>query len=173
MARITVVCTGNINRSPFAGALLARALPDHEIASAGLIRSGMRTPDRMVRAAADYDIDLSTHVSSQLEAADIESSDLVLSMDRTHPVQIAAVSEAATANCFTVEEAIVRLGAAAELSDSLENQVSIAAQRPVSEFLAPRFPDIADPMGRSRRFHSKVTAHLVEAVERLAFALVP
>ncbi len=166
MARITVVCTGNINRSPFAAALLKRALPQHEITSAGLIGEGIRTPERMVRAAATYEIDLTTHVSTRLQPADVEGSALVLAMDKTHPVQIAAVSEAATANCFTIEEAIARL-AATGAADSLEAQVAIAADRPVAEFLAPRFREITDPMGRSRRAHAKVTAHLAESVQRL------
>ena len=162
MARITVVCTGNVNRSPFAAALLARAAPMHTVSSAGLTADGLRTPERMVQAAVAFDVDLAGHTSRLLTEDDVDSSDLVLCMDRSHPLQIAAISDAATRICFTLGEAVERL---ADSEGSLPERIDrAAAGRPVSEFLSPPFPEIADPMGRSRRTHRKIARDIASAV---------
>ena len=166
MARITVVCTGNINRSPFAAALLARAAPMHSVASAGLAADGLRTPERMVQAAAAFAVDLAAHSSRLLTEDDVETSDLILCMDRSHPLRIAAVSDVATRICFTLGEAVERL---ARIEGSLRDRIErAAAERPVAEFLSPPFPEIADPMGRSRRTHRKIARDIARTIEELA-----
>ena len=93
MALITVVCTGNINRSPFAAALLrARLDESYIVTSAGLTANGLIPPSSMLKAAKKAGVDLAQHRSRLLTAQDVDTSDLVLCMDRTHPIRIAAIA---------------------------------------------------------------------------------
>src|SRR5207249_10206820 len=64
-ASVLVICHGNICRSPFAAALLARELAPHGIpvTSAGVCGAGPPAPRDAVGAAAAHDIDLSCHRS--------------------------------------------------------------------------------------------------------------
>lgn len=79
--RILVVCTGNICRSPVAAALLARALPDKEIRSAGLgavVGSGVEPKARALAEAAGLDV--SHHEAQQLTLTMLSEADLILVM---------------------------------------------------------------------------------------------
>src|SRR5437879_8343582 len=60
-----VICHGNICRSPFAAALLARELAPYGIpvVSAGFIGAGRPAPPEALAAAAAHDVDLSCHRS--------------------------------------------------------------------------------------------------------------
>jgi protein-tyrosine phosphatase len=170
---ILVICTGNINRSPFAAALLRRELSDNwEVSSAGLTADGLEPPDRMVEAALAHDVDLRDHRSRLLSSADIDTADLVLCMDRTHPVPIASLNDAAVAKTFTMQEALARMAEASGASIP-ERVASATSDRPIAAFLAPRYPDVADPMGRRKRAYRAATAELASLVDRLVAVLEP
>ena len=88
MARVLMVCLGNICRSPLAeGILRAKArqlnLPI-EIDSCGTAGYHIgETPDpRSVEKAAEYDIDIRSLRGRQIEARDLERFDYILVMDR-------------------------------------------------------------------------------------------
>ena len=83
---IVFVCYGNICRSPYAAAALARALPDAlrgsvRISSAGLFGPGRPSPDVAVASAAARGIDLALHESRLLTAEDCEPDALILVME--------------------------------------------------------------------------------------------
>jgi len=80
---ILVVCHGNICRSPFAAALLQRALGPAGIRvhSAGFIGPNRPSPPEAVTAAARYGVNLSDHRSRVLTADLVRSTDLVAVMD--------------------------------------------------------------------------------------------
>jgi len=77
-ARLLAVCHGNICRSPFAAALLGRALAPFaiEVESAG-------APREAVTAAARRGVDLSEHRSRLLTADLAGAADLIMVMDPT------------------------------------------------------------------------------------------
>ncbi|HLV16883.1 MAG TPA: low molecular weight protein-tyrosine-phosphatase [Pseudomonas sp.] len=78
---ILVVCTGNICRSPVAGAMLRQALPDKQIGSAGLgalVGQGVAPQARSLAEAAGLDV--SGHQARQLTAEMLAVHDLVLVM---------------------------------------------------------------------------------------------
>jgi protein-tyrosine phosphatase len=84
---ILVLCRGNLCRSPFVAALLARRLAESpgapiEVRSAGLeTPGGEQLPERFARLLGRYGVRLDSHCSRGVSAADIASADLVLVMD--------------------------------------------------------------------------------------------
>ena len=88
--RILVVCQGNICRSPAAAALLARALPDHEISSAGLGALVDSDMDETMRAvAAEKELECPVHRGRMFSPELARESDLILVMERSQREQIA------------------------------------------------------------------------------------
>jgi protein-tyrosine phosphatase len=81
MDTVTVVCFGNLCRSPMAQAVLARALPRIGVQSAGLSAPSRGAPDPIaVRLMRERGYDISGHRAQQLQGAMVDSSDLVLVM---------------------------------------------------------------------------------------------
>jgi protein-tyrosine-phosphatase len=82
-AVVLVVCHGNICRSPFAAALLARDLAGRgvRVESAGFVGPDRSCPREAVTAAARRGVDLSAHRSALLMADSVRSADLIVVMD--------------------------------------------------------------------------------------------
>lgn len=73
--KIVFLCFGNINRSPYAAALLSQRLPGRSIESAGLYeRDGRVAAAPAFRAAAAIGLDLSSHRSRRLTTVDVPST---------------------------------------------------------------------------------------------------
>jgi predicted ATP-grasp superfamily ATP-dependent carboligase/protein-tyrosine-phosphatase len=81
--RVLFVCKGNIGRSPFAAAIAGRLLRDHQdIASAGFLQAGRRSPADAVAAAAAWQVDLTAHRSNVVSADLVRQSDVIFVFDR-------------------------------------------------------------------------------------------
>src|SRR2546429_6565096 len=83
---VLVICNGNIFRSPFAAAVLRRALELRglgrvRVDSAGFAGAGRPTPADAVAAAARRAIDLSRHASQLVMADVVRAADLIVVMD--------------------------------------------------------------------------------------------
>lgn len=80
---ILVVCHGNICRSPFGAALLARALGPEGVlvASAGFVSPGRGVPAEGSIAAARHGIDLSEHRSQLLTPVLVAEAEIIIVMD--------------------------------------------------------------------------------------------
>lgn len=84
--RILVLCIGNLCRSPFAERLLREKIPKDklkvEVYSRGTMaeRGASPSPDA-IEAAKKWGIDLSDHRSHPLDLCDINTSDIILTMD--------------------------------------------------------------------------------------------
>lgn len=83
--RILIVCLGNYCRSPYAALLLARHGGDYlDVRSAGLVDKwvgGTAHPD-MITAASERGYDLTRHRPAKINQAAVNSTDLILAMDR-------------------------------------------------------------------------------------------
>ncbi len=80
--RILFLCYGNICRSPLAALLMAEALPEYTIRSAGFHEKVDRcSPPHMLKAASKARIDMAAHRSRKVTADEIEAADLVIVMD--------------------------------------------------------------------------------------------
>src|SRR5881628_2679387 len=85
---VFVVCNGNICSSPFAAALLARALPGAHIESAGFVGPGRPVPREALTAAARYGVDLFGHRSQVLTAERVRAAGLIVVMSPAHRREI-------------------------------------------------------------------------------------
>lgn len=83
---VLFVCHGNICRSPFAAAALARIARERlTVASAGYFpKAQRRAPDAAVTAAAKFGIDLEAHRSALVTLADTEAADVIFVFDRAN-----------------------------------------------------------------------------------------
>ena len=96
---ITMVCLGNICRSPMAAAVLANRTstwnaPKILVDSAGTsnwhVGEGPNPPSKKTWEAAGYKFD---HIASEMTAARMEKSDLILVMDRSNHRNVLALTE--------------------------------------------------------------------------------
>ena len=80
---VIVLCTANRVRSPFAEAILARVLPNEvSVISRGVLAGGEPCPLEAVEAARDFQVDLSTFVSTRLSPHELVRSGVVLAMEQ-------------------------------------------------------------------------------------------
>jgi protein-tyrosine phosphatase len=78
---VLVICEGNICRSPLAAALLARALPDVSVTSAGTHALAGHPADATIADIARQDgVSLDSHVATQVDASLVRDADLILTM---------------------------------------------------------------------------------------------
>src|SRR3990172_2925307 len=112
MARVLVVCTGNVCRSPIAEGLLRAALEAKlgdqapSVASAGTMGwVGSGADPASVEAGAERGVDISAHRARELRSDEVLAADLVLAMARDHEDALAALAPTRT---FTLKQ-LVRL----------------------------------------------------------------
>jgi protein-tyrosine-phosphatase len=80
--KIVFLCYGNICRSPLAAKLAEKSLAGIEIESAGFhAQSGRSCPEKMLRIAGSFGIDLSQHRSARVTREQLLRADLVVAMD--------------------------------------------------------------------------------------------
>jgi protein-tyrosine-phosphatase len=83
---VLFICLGNINRSAYAAAVFQRAAAQRgsrgiRVRSAGFIGPGRPSPPEARRAALARGIDLSSHTSRAIEAAELATTSLIVVMD--------------------------------------------------------------------------------------------
>ena len=90
MARILIICTANICRSPVAAALLRdrlrqRGLTDWEVTSAGTWAAADRPASRYsVDVMGQYGFDITRHRATMIEERHLRDADLALTMEDGH-----------------------------------------------------------------------------------------
>ena len=156
--QLLVVCTANLCRSPVAAGLLSRKLAgavdvdgrEWVVASAGTSEyRGAPEPDTLV-AAARLNLDLTSHQSRRLTAADVAAADLIVTMTRTHVREIVAGEPTAWPKTFTLKELVRRAIAAPPPNGDFETwRHSVAADRRAADLMqSSSDDDIADPYRR-------------------------
>lgn len=81
MSEILFICEGNICRSPMAQSLMASALPETSVASAGLnAMAGHGAHPIAVRLMAQRGLDISAHVAVPLVPEKVHAAEIVLTM---------------------------------------------------------------------------------------------
>ena len=94
--KVLVVCSGNICRSPMVAEYLRHRLSrsgmSHVVVAQGgtLGIKGAPASDEAIRAMSEIDIDLGSHRSRGLSAADLRTSEWVIAMDGGHLETLAA-----------------------------------------------------------------------------------
>lgn len=139
--RILVVCTGNICRSPVAAALLARALPEKVVSSAGLgavVGEGVEPKARALAEAAGLEV--SHHQARQLTPQMLSEADLILVMSEGQRQAVGRMAPEA-------------LGKTMRLGHWLGGPQGA------------RGTDIADPFRKSQEFFELIHSQLEAAVD--------
>ena len=178
MFDITVVCTGNRNRSPIAEAALTKAaagLP-LRVGSVGLLDLGSQFAlPETIAVAGELGLDISSHRSRHLGSVDISTEDLVLGLEWAHVA--AAVVEGGVPHdrAFTLQEVVMLLRTLDSKGDGSEDRarylVAQANQRRAERPTSLGQADIKDPFGGHingyRRMAETVTALSKELISSL------
>lgn len=113
-ARVLVVCTANVCRSPMAAALLNHHLShidaDVTVRSAGTRAVELPVDPEAVRALDELGVRLVDHVPRRIDRTMIadDGADLVITMTRDHLRQVATTSPDAWPRTFTLRELVRR-----------------------------------------------------------------
>lgn len=173
-ARILVVCTGNICRSPVVERALAAALDergiDAVVRSAGT-HGGLPNDPVTVRAAAAHGIDLGHHRSRRLTRAivDHDGADLIITMTRRHLRTVVGGDAELLARTFTLRELARRAAQVAPAADMAAWRSALGAGRSATELLADDpADDLDDPHGRAAREHERMVRSVRELVAVIA-----
>lgn len=175
-ARLLVLCTANVCRSPLGAALVDQVVSEHlspgavEVTSAGThARAGEPAAPETARIAARWRLDLADHHARPLTRDLVASADLILAMEDAHRVAALRMVPSALPRTFTwlelarlapeVGQVRGRPGTPARLSS-----VAREAHRARPWVQAPTgSEDVADPVGRSARHFKRMAAALVES----------
>lgn len=195
MIEILTVCTGNICRSPLAAVLLNNRLASLgvTVSSAGVAAaSGSPMTPESVQLAVKYGADASAaeaHRSRRLTAAQLQTPDLILAMDRSHRRAVVELLPRRMRTTFTIREfarlssaltddairGAVAASAAETPSDRLRAAVAqvAAARGSLEPPTEPDADDIPDPYRRAWEVHAwsaALVANAVDEVSRVARA---
>lgn len=154
-----------------ADAARARRRTDAAVASAGVrAEPGWPASEGSVAAMSRRGLDLSGHRSRPVDDALLDASDLVVTMESRHVVDLAARRPDVLGRLFTLRELVAAteaLPAEAEV-DLAARLGPIAAARPLRAHLGRTDLDVTDPIGGSRAQYRRCAATLDELCERLA-----
>jgi protein-tyrosine phosphatase len=146
------------------------------VSSAGLYEGGRPATAHGVEAMAERGLDLSGHVSRQMDLDMLEQADLVVAMAREHVREAAVLRPDALAKTFTLKglargaEAIGPRPADEPFAAWLAR---VASTRSGSALVGTGYDDqldVADPVGRGRVDY-EVTANLLDGLLRRVVAL--
>lgn len=192
-ARILVVCTGNVCRSPIMQCYLARDLGERWqgegkmlVSSAGtsaLVRSPMDA--RAAQMADSIGLDTADFTARALTVDAIAAADLVLTATRQHRGIVVSMYPKALRSCFAVRDFAAALAdlpadhgpiAGDDGGDDARRRVrrvvaATAARRGFSPPLSSADADIVDPYRRSDEVYTVMFGQIVDAMPAIVAAL--
>lgn len=189
---LLIVCAANVCRSPFAAFLLAHAMPNATVRSAGVTaRSGdalCRFTEERIAALPEGEQFAVSHRATRLDAESIARADLILTASAAERSAVAVHDPEARSKAFTLVEAAYSAQSIAPLPEGLvlrdlaarmhsqRGLVNLPDDRRRRRFSPRRSTyGIAIPdahIGETRR-HAEVYRTVVEAVERFSAACAP
>ena len=174
-----MVCTGNICRSPMAEVLLRARLAergvDARVSSAGTLAWGGPATGNASLAVAELGVDLGGHLSRQLTAELVETSDLVIGMTRDHVWRATTLLPDATDRAFLLGE-LARLGARVGPRRPEEAERAwarrVARERPEGP-IGRHDDEVADPVGEPLAVYRATATRLDRDLRVIAELLAP
>lgn len=177
--RLLIVCTANQCRSPMAAVLaeeeFRRRGIDAVVVSEGMMKGGMPASAGAAKAVAKRGLDLSQHVSQQLDPDTIAAAGLIITMEQRHIRAVAEHSLDAVGRSFTLRELVDLAPAVGPRGESESVSAWIrqadAMRIPGTVIAISGGSDIADPMGGSlrgyRRSADEIDGLIREVIEYL------
>jgi protein-tyrosine phosphatase len=173
---VLILCTANVCRSAMAAPLLARRLValgvTTPVRSAGMIGGGDPPHPEVVSVMASYGIEITSHRSRIVCAADLAPASLVLTMTRDHLRHAAITEPGAWPRAFTLKE-LIRRGEQVgprPPGEPFSGWLSRAHAGRARTSLLGDSPDddVADPAGGPLRGYADTAGLLDRLVARLA-----
>ncbi len=184
MARILIVCTGNICRSPIAEGLLRqrlmeRGIIDVEVESAGVSGlEGYPAEPEAVAALLERDVDISAHLARRLDRRMAQDADLVIAMASGHRDDIARFAPASADRTFTLKEFVYLLEQLDQPVTGERGGERIAAAASAAQEIRDggrardlTDEDISDPLGLGPEAFRAVVWQLESLVDRMVDGL--
>ena len=190
-AKILIVCTGNICRSPFVERLLQRQLDQHRVGSdqgilvhsAGtwaLIGSAM--DERAAAQLVAYGGDPAAFCARALTPELIDESDLVLTATRSHRGAVSTMNPKALRKVFTFldfADLVAEIDGLSARASHMDPKVWVrqvtetaAASRGLNPPLEPAQADIVDPFRREDEVFVTMAQQIVASMPAVVRALV-
>jgi len=171
-----IVCTANQCRSPMGEVLLRRVLESRQlparVGSAGFLESGAPAMPPAIETMADEGLDLSGHVSRQLDPPMVDQADLIVTMTRQHVIQLAVMAPEAWPRVYQLTDLVRRaesVGRRAPEQPFADWLALVGAGRTRSGLLADKLSDdIDDPVGGPRSAYDRTKVILDDQLSRLA-----
>jgi len=170
--RVLMICTANQCRSPLAeviaqSAFTARGV-DAVVVSAGVMKGGQPAAKGSRKVAKELGLDLTQHVSHEVDAATVSAADMVITMGANHVLELGTRFPACIDKTVTLRELVEWVetdSPAGRLSRAqVIEQVRMAADRPLSALLVGGL-DIDDPIGMPTSRFRRTGAEITELVE--------
>ena len=180
-ARVLVVCTANVCRSPMGEALLRQQIAQRGgsavVASAGTRVVDLPVYGHSVEALADRGVDISSHQPRQLtrELIRAEGADLVIVMTRSHLREVVTRDRSAFTRTFTLRELGRRIATAGRdlPSDLAGWTTALSYGRRATDLMGDDADDdLADPYGMGLA-EVRRSADEIERIVRLIAAGAP
>ncbi len=146
------------------------------VSSAGLLRQvERRVPDEGIALMRRFGIDLSEHLSQQIDQTRIDSADLILTMTRGQLRELVAISSTSWLKSFTLKDFIRRMECEPDIDIVGAPEIAferLNVERRREELLsAADSNDVRDPMGQSLAIWTEVVSELVNYADRLSHVL--
>ena len=172
-ANVLVVCTATQCRSPLAAACLRQRLaeraPGVRVASVG-VRAVAEMPATAstIAAAAARRVDLSSHRTRRIEAAQVRAANLIIGMERGHVQEAVLLDPRALTRAFTLKELArrARAGGRRGYRETLAAYTArLAEARQLTDLLgSSREDDIDDPTSNRMIDHDSAAAEIDDLV---------
>ncbi len=157
-----------------AAARSSTAVGPVEVGSAGVwAEPGSPASEGSVAAMARVGLDLSAHRSRRVSAELLDQSDLVVTMESRHVVELASRQPGVTGRVFTLREVVGLVGAADSDGPDVDGDLSLrlaslSTGRSLRDHLGNRSLDVADPIGGSRSKYRRCAEELDQLCDELA-----
>ncbi len=143
------------------------------VASAGLMKGGVRPARSVIGAVAPFGADISAHCSRAIARELIEEADLVIALAREHAQAVVRLCPDARRRSFTLKELsrLVERSSPRAPEDSFDRYVDALNDGRAAD--AGPADDVADPFGRPLEVLNDTAAEIDVLVRSVAMALWP
>lgn len=168
--RILFVCTANICRSPTAEYLARDRFGNENFhtRSAGFLQPDNKVPKEIHSLMNERKVDISGHRSYRVDLDTVRASDLILTMEARHVLEVTLLERAALAKTIPLKEAAKLLNGPESIEDFLTR---INTERDPQTYLGGYTFDVSDPYKKRMKVYERAVEEIEELVNTVFSAL--